>query len=392
MAIDAVTIKNLAAENFMLASGVRRELHAIPEVSGEEHLTTAYISRFLSERGIVHEKTSSGTGILAWIGEGEDNVLLRADIDALPVCEETGLPWASGRPGFMHACGHDVHAAILLAVAHILSSGAFESPGRTVLLFQPAEEGRGGMRTLIRDGLLERIAPRAAFALHVWPGLPAGHVALADGAVMAGVNLVRVLFTGQGGHGSYPHLAADTIAAAGAFVSGANEAASRRVDPLRNYVVSFGSIHGGSAPNVIPSAVEVQGTMRWYDGATGAALASAIRDAASSAALSYRAGFKVEIDEGYIPVVNDREATGKVGEALVGVLGAEKVGVAQPSMGSEDMGFMLDLVPGTYMQLGAGDVGAGANPLHTSCFCPEESCLETGIASMLAAMAALGGL
>lgn len=383
-------IEKLASEREELAASTRRDLHRIPEKSSQETRTTAYILEFLAKRGVTAEIASSGTGVLAFLGGGPRQILLRADIDALPVTEETGLNHASETPGMMHACGHDAHAAILLAVADALSSGAFPLDCSVALLFQPAEEGLGGMRTLLNQGLLDRVKPDAAFALHVWPGLSADSVALVSGPAMAGVNYVKATFTGPGGHGAYPHLTADTVAAAAAFVSAALNVTGRRTDPLSSRVLTFGAIHGGSAPNIIPGRVEVEGTMRWYAPEVGQELAEALEDTAKAVSTMHGAGYELIVDEGYVPVVNDPSSVEKLRRALNEILGPEKVLPGVLSMGAEDMGFLLEKVPGVYVHLGAGASGPGAAQLHSCSFYPEDACLVTGIKTLLTALWAFG--
>lgn len=387
----AELIEKLAAEHLSTAVRARNALHGMPEPSGGEHKTTAYIKEFLTDLGLQPETTTFGTGCVVTVGEGSDNVLLRADIDALPVSEATGVPFESRNPGYMHACGHDVHAGALLAVAEILAKGKFQVPGRTILLFQPAEEGQGGCRTLVRQGLLERYRPRRAAALHVWPGMGEGTVGLIEGPMMAGVNHLKVAFKGGGGHGAIPQKCADTVAAAALFITTAQQAVTRRTDPLMNSVVTFCTIHGGTAANIIPSEVTAEGTLRWYSEEAQTSLMAALTDAAKSAAAVFGAEAEVVFDEGYIPTVNDSTAYGELLPVLREVFGPGKVERPQRSMGSEDMGFILREVPGCYVKVGAGAAGAGALPLHSAGFLPAEETLKTGVKTFLAALTAFGG-
>jgi len=365
---------------------LRRELHSRPETSGQEHATTRFIMDFLAERGLKSEVTTFGTGCVCTFGEGPDTLLLRADIDALPVEEETGAPFASAKKGVMHACGHDVHTAILLAVADTLCSGEVEFEGRLILLFQPAEEGKGGCRSLVEQGLLERFHPRRAVALHVWPGLASNCVALVPGPFMAGVNHLKVEFTASGGHGALPHGVPDTIAAAAHFVTTVQALLTRKLDARKRGLLTFGMFHGGSAPNIIPPKVSLEGTMRWFEEEAKDEIAETVSHSASLCAALYGAEASVQIDEGYVPTVNSPQAAKELEVGLRGVLGGERVKKAEISMGSEDMGFILSRVEGVYLEVGAGSTGPGAQALHCPRFLPEEECLETGFAAMLTAV------
>lgn len=382
------TIAKLANERRELVANFRSELHRVPERANAEYATTEYLMAKLKALGLHPEVTTSGTGCVAALGSGEDALLLRADIDALPICEATGADCASGNEGMMHACGHDAHMAILLATADALVSGGLPFSGRIILLFQPAEEGQGGCRELVRHGLLERYTPKRAVALHVWPGLAEDTVGLTPGPIMAGVNHVAVDFTGPGGHGALPHMTADTIAAAAHFVGSVQTALSRRVNPLANRVLTFGTINGGSAANIIPERVRVEGTMRWYEEETALAMREALAEAATTSASLFGAACEVAVDEGYIPTVNSQAACAELEPALEKALGAGKVVAVEPTMGAEDMGFILREVEGCYLRLGAGIVGSGAEPLHTARFFPPDECLVTGVKALLAAVAA----
>lgn len=388
MKLDSETIRDLAARNLPLAAALRKTLHATPELANLEERTTSAIESALSELGIPFERATCGTGCVAWLGEGETTLLLRADIDALPVEEATGVEFASRNPGHMHACGHDTHAAILVGTAAALKSGELPFSGRLLFLFQPAEEGQGGCRTLVRQGLLKRFKPRRALALHVWPGLDSGCVALSPGPIMAGVNHVTATFTGPGGHGAAPHLTVDTVAAAAHFVVSSQASLARIANPLSPALVTFGSIHGGTAANIIPPQVTVAGTMRWYEEETASLVARTLENCAAATATLYGGEARVEIPEGYPPTVNSHEACEELRPALNAVVGETAVVEAVRTMGAEDMGFILSEVKGCYLHIGAGLTGPGAEPLHSPRFLPEEASLATGMRALLAGVAA----
>ncbi|GAB4277621.1 MAG: M20 family metallopeptidase [Deferrisomatales bacterium] len=352
--------------------------------------TTEYVARFLAERDIAFERAPSGTGGVARVGAGEPVVLLRADLDALPVEERTGAACRSRHPGRMHACGHDAHAAMLLAAADALQGGDAPCRGTVVCLFQPAEEGSGGCRRLLRDGLLHRHPVRAAAALHVWPGLPTGSVGLTPGPVMAGMDNLRLTVRGRGGHGAHPHHCADPVVMAAQGVLAFQTLVSRSTNPLDPAVLTVGSIRGGSAPNVIPDEVVLDGTIRAYDAAVRQGLLEGIERVGRGIAAAHGGTFELAVREGYPATVNDPAATEALSRAFQEVLPPGALRPAERTMGSEDMGFLLGQVPGGYLQLGCAADPRRAEPLHSPRFDIDESCLEVGVAVLLTAAWALG--
>jgi amidohydrolase len=385
MATGAEAIREASRARAGLAVRARRELHRIPELAFQEVATTRYVAAFLAERGIPFEPSPSGTGGVAVVGRGEPVVVLRADLDGLPVEEATGLPFRSQHPGRMHACGHDAHAAMLLAAADALASGEVPLPGRVACVFQPAEEGPGGCLRLLEEGLLERHPARLAFALHVWPGLPVGALGLSPGPVMASMDRLRMAFHGRGGHGAYPHACVDPIVMAAEGVLALQTVVSRRTDPLEPALLTVGAIQGGNAPNIIPDRVELLGTIRAYTQEVRETLLRGIREVGEGVALAHGGRFTCAVDEGYPVTRNDPGAAQLVGRALTQVLGADAVRPAAKTMGAEDMGFLLERVPGCYLQLGASADPPRAAPLHSPRFDLDEACLPVGVAALLAA-------
>jgi len=383
--IQAEAIRRAARARADLAVGLRRELHRIPELGFQEVETTRLVEAFLAERGIPFERSPSGTGGVAVLGSGEPVVLLRADLDALPLEEATDLPFRSSHPGRMHACGHDAHAAMLLAAADALASGEIPFEGRVACVFQPAEEGPGGCRRLLEEGLLERHPARFAAALHVWPGLPTGTVGLAPGPVMASMDRVRLAFHGRGGHGAYPHACVDPVVMAAEGVLALQTVVSRRLDPLEPALFTVGAIHGGNAPNIIPDRVDLLGTIRAYSPAVRERLIAGIREVGDGVAAAHGGWFSCAVDEGYPVTRNDPGASARLAEALAAVLGPEAVRPAERTMGAEDMGFLLERVPGCYLQLGCSADPTSAPPLHSPRFDLDEGCLAVGISALLAA-------
>ncbi|MET0436055.1 MAG: amidohydrolase, partial [Devosia sp.] len=256
-------IRPETAEDF---TSLRRYLHTRPELAYAEHETSALVASYLNDWGYEVATGIGGTGVVGTlkVGPGEGIIGLRADMDALPIEEVTGLDYASLNAGKMHACGHDGHTTILLAAAQQLASTRNFS-GTVRLIFQPAEEIGGGARTMIKDGLFERFPVDAVFGLHNWPGIPAGQFAFLAGPAMASVDMAIIRIQGRGGHGAKPHLSIDPVVIAASLVLALQTVVSRNVDPLEAAVVTVGSIHGGSLPNVIPDSVELQLTVRSFN-------------------------------------------------------------------------------------------------------------------------------
>jgi amidohydrolase len=383
-------IKAAAAKRAALVEATWRELHAIPEPSRAEHKTTRYISDFLAARGIgFTPTTTTGTGGIAVVGEGEIGAILRADIDALEVVEQTGLEFASTNPGFMHACGHDVHTASLLAAADALASGEVEFEGRVVFLFQPAEERYGGMLELLNSGLLENYPAKHAFALHVWPKMVAGEVGVSQGPVMAGNDTVKLTVIGKSGHGAHPHECIDPIVTAANIITALQTVVSRRVNPTESVVLTFAMIHGGTVVNAIPERVEISGSLRWLTPEVRTLIHTEIERIAVNTARAYGAECEVEITAGYPPNVNDHEVAGTIRDALSHVLGQDKVVQSPATMGSEDRSYLSQRIPGCYVTLGAGSPDGQTKPLHNPGFVPDTSCFETAVTLFLTAAVVL---
>ncbi len=382
---QAEAIRKAVEARAELVRELYMDLHAIPEIAHQEFETTKYIKEFLGGRGITLHPSPTGTGGYAVIGSKPPFVLLRADIDALPVTEETGATYCSTNEGMMHACGHDAHAAILLATVDALVSDELELDFSIIAMFQPAEEGPGGCLPFIEDGFLEKFDVVRAYALHLWPGLKTGQIGLTPGPVMAAMDTMNLTFRGKGGHGAHPQDCIDPITAAADAILTMHTVITRKIDPLDPSLISFGLVHGGTARNIIPDHVDVGGTLRWLRPEVQKELWQGVERVAKSVAKAHGATCEVELASGFPPTVNDKEATEVLREALGAVLGAEALTSSHPTMGSEDMSFMLEKVQGCYMQLGAGPREGEAENLHSSRFLPELGCLEVGIAAMLTA-------
>lgn len=367
---------------------LRHDLHAHPEPGWREHRTRDRILGILEGLGLA-PRVVAGTGLVVDTRPGEPvAVALRADMDALEL-EETGAPpWRSQVPGLMHACGHDGHVAILVGVAGALARA--RCPANVRLLFQPAEEGGAGARSLVEAGVLEGVP--AIFALHNWPGLPAGRVAVRAGPVMAAFTDVNVTFVGRGGHASQPQDLVDPVLTACAFVVAAQSVVARNVHPLQPAVVSFGRIAGGTRGNIIPERVELAGTVRTLDDDVAAAVGVHLRRVAEGVAAAHGARVEFHWRPGY-PVTRN----GAVGVRAVRAAAAAAFGPGAvveeplPSMGAEDFAWYLQQVEGAYFFLGTGRGGVEPVP-HAPDYDFNDDALPLGIRAFLALVEEVAGV
>ncbi|OVZ56863.1 amidohydrolase [Pigmentiphaga sp. NML080357] len=336
---------------------LRRHIHAHPELAFEEFGTSDLVADRLAQWGYAVDRGLGGTGVVGTleVGSGTRRLGLRADMDALPIHEKTGLPYASTRPGKMHACGHDGHTAILLAAArHLAETRNFE--GTLHLIFQPAEEGLGGGRKMIEDGLFRRFPCDAVFALHNMPGYPVGKFGFMNGSFMASSDTVVITVAGRGGHGSSPHLASDPVVAAAHIVLALQTVVSRNVDPRDMAVVSVGAIHAGDAPNVIPDGVEMKLSVRAYRPEVRAMLRARITELVQAQAATLGVRAEVDYHWRYPALVNDDACTDFARQVALDWLGEDGlIGGLQPLTGSEDFSFMLEQCPGSYLIVGNGE-------------------------------------
>jgi amidohydrolase len=367
----------------------RTAIHQEPELANEEARTREKIVRALGELGVPYRTFDGFTGVVGLIGADRPGpvVALRADMDALPVTEETGLAFRSRFPGRMHACGHDVHMACVLGAASVLARRPELLGGPVKLLFQPAEEegNRGGALPLIEHGGLEK--PKVDFVVgqHVLPALPLGVVGWRSGPFMAAADFFRITVTGRGGHAATPHQGPDAILVASEIVTGLQALVSRVRDPVDPVVVSVGSIHGGTKNNILPSTVVLEGTVRTVRPATRELVERALKRRVRALASSLGASVRVVYRRGYPALVNPPGPTRRVARALAEELGRENVvEVEDPIMGAEDFARYLERVPGTFLRLGVGRPGVPAS-LHSATFAPDERALVLGAATLLAA-------
>ena len=347
---------------------LRRDIHRHPEMGYEEHRTAALVADRLVAWGYAVERGIGGTGLVGTLtrGTGTRRLGLRAEMDALPIVETTGLPWSSTHAGVMHACGHDGHTTMLLAAAKELANrGDFD--GTLHLIFTPAEEGLAGARRMIDEGLFERFPCDAVFAMHNMPGMAQGRLELRAGAAMASGDSCTITLRGVGGHGALPHHAADPVVAAASLVMALQTVVSRNVDPQQVAVITVGAIHAGTVGNVIPDEATLELTVRTLDRALRRTLEARIRAIAQAQAECY--GVRAEVDwrPGYPVLVNTPEETAFAGRVAVELLGAAHVNLNGPAItASEDFAFMLDQVPGCYLFIGNGATGTpgGACMVH----------------------------
>ncbi|MBS0452856.1 MAG: amidohydrolase [Proteobacteria bacterium] len=352
------------AEEFI---GIRRDIHRHPELAFGEHRTAALVAEKLKAWGYEVEEGLGGTGVVGRLvrGDGKRHLGIRADMDALPIDEATGLPYASCNHGVMHACGHDGHTAMLLAAAHHLATcGRFS--GTLNMIFQPAEEGGGGAVRMIDDGLFDKYPCEAVFAMHNMPGIAQGRFSLREGAAMASSDYATVVVKGVGGHGAMPHRTADPVVATASIVMALQSVVSRNVDPLQMAVVTVGAIHSGKANNVIPASATLEMSVRALDREVRSLLEARIKAIIAAQAESFGCTAEVDWRKGYAVLVNTPNETEFARQVALELAGADRVTLQGPPLtGSEDFAFMLEKVPGSYLLIGNGDGdSAGACMVH----------------------------
>ncbi len=375
-----------AIETEMIA--LRRRLHAHPELGFEEHATSDLVAGFLTTWGYRVTRGLGGTGVVGTLTRGAGKRLgLRADMDALPIREATGLPHASRCDGVMHACGHDGHTAMLLAAARCLAERA-RFTGTLNLIFQPAEEGLGGAKRMIDDGLFEQFPCDAVFAMHNVPGLPAGVLGFCDGPAMASADEVRVRVTGRGGHGAAPHTTIDPVVVCASIVMALQTVVSRNVNPQDLAIVTAGSIHAGTASNVIPPHADLALSVRALSPDVRALLERRIREIVHGQAASYGATAEIDYRHDY-PVLVNHAAETAFARDVAREWGGDGALIPQlrPIAASEDFAFMLNVCPGSYLSIGNGDGngegGAGCG-LHHPGYDFNDACLATGASYWIA--------
>jgi len=351
----------------------RRDFHRHPELSFQEHRTSATIRQFLESLSLPI-RACAGTGLIGVLQgmPGGKTVALRADMDALPLREEGAKEYLSENAGVCHACGHDGHMAILMGAARLLSRRKSEFRGTVVFLFQPAEEKLpGGAQQMIAEGALDGVD--AVFGLHLWQGLPTGAVACMKGAMMANADEITITVIGKGGHGSVPQVAVDPILVASHLVVSLQSIVSRNVDPLKAAVVTIGKMEGGSAHNIIPSQASLYGTVRTFDREIQSLIEKRLGEIVEATCHAFQATGVLKYDRGYPAVVNNESMTDLTLEVAKKTLGGTCIKNIDPIMGGEDFAYYLQEVPGAFLFFGMGD-GMGF-PHHHPAFDIDEKAL-----------------
>lgn len=366
---------------------LRRDLHAHPEVGFDEHRTTAVLVRALREAGL-EPRELEPTGLVVDIGAGPGRIMLRADIDALPLAEETGETFTSTVPGVSHACGHDLHSAIgigtALVLAELAETGEFE--GAVRLLFQPAEDVQpGGAQHVMEQGVLDGV--EAAFALHCDPRVTVGSVGMRAGPITAASDTLRVTVRSEGGHTSRPHLTGDVVNALGQVITQTGAVLGRRVDARSGTNLTWGAVHAGSAPNAIPTEGYVYGTLRTLDAATWATAGPLAAEAVEAVLAPYGVDTTVEHVRGLPPVVNTPREAELLRRVALEALGAEHVLPTEQSLGGEDFAWFLTRVPGAMFRLGTRTPGGPEFDLHRGDARFDEGAI--GVGTLLMALTAI---
>ncbi len=371
--------------------GWRRALHARPELGFAEHETSAFVAGQLTKLGLSVETgiaTTGVVGVLAAKSPKRAPLLLRADMDALPIEEQPGRPYGSQIAGKMHACGHDGHMAMLLGAATILTGMRDRLDRDVVFCFQPGEEGFGGADAMIREGILDKHGVREVYGLHLWSQFPAGTIQLRSGPIMAAQDEFSVTIEGKGGHGAMPHQARDPIVAAATAVGALQSVVARAIDPLDAAVVTVGSFQAGSAPNVIPDAALLRGTMRSFDDGVRETLRHRVPEVFQGAAAACGCTARFSLHPGYPAVVNDGEAVARVNAHAAQVVGRNNVVEMKPMAAAEDFAYFLKKAPGAFVFIGAGNPSRGITaPHHSAGFDIDEAALSVG-AELLVRIAA----
>lgn len=361
-------------------AAARQHLHAHPELSFQEYETAEYVAGRLERWGYDVTRNVGGLGVVGRLRQGSDgrSIAIRADMDALPITEATGLPYASRVSGTMHACGHDGHTAMLLGAAEYLARTRHFN-GTVNLIFQPAEEaGKGsGAQAMIADGLFERFPCDAIFGLHNHPGAPVGSFLMRAGPLMAASDTVTIKITGRGGHASRPHLTVDPIVTAANIVMTLQTVISRNINPTETAVITVGTIHGGTASNVIPEDAEITLSVRSFSAEVRDSLERRIRGIVTSVAQAHGATVEIDYERGYPVVTNSVPETAFATEVVAELVGQDKVSVCPLIPGSEDFSYFLEHKPGCFLRLGNGEDSA---MLHNSKYDFNDGNLTVGAA------------
>ncbi len=361
---------------------IRRHIHMHPELSGEETATTAYICKILESNNISYTILPNNSGVVAEVGFSDSAVGIRAELDALPIRELTGLEYASVNEGVMHACGHDIHAAAALGFLLLLKPHESRLERRVRVFFQPAEETVGGADLMIKYGCLENPRVDTVFGFHVDPTLQVGKVRYLSGAMNAAVTDVELTIRGKSScHGAHPEQGIDAIVAAAGVISAIQSVPARRFAPTTPVVVTIGTINGGSASNVVAGEVKMSGTLRALDMDVMRALKQIVLDTCENTARGYGAEADVTFTTEYPVLRNDEQLTERTVEKIRGLIGKENVyKMDAPSLGADDFAFFCQAADCCYFNIGCrGDNQGDDQVLHSACFAPDEKCIENAL-------------
>lgn len=368
-------------------TAIRRDFHQHPELGFEEHRTSRRVAELLESWGVAVERGIGGTGVVGVIEGARPgrSIGLRADMDALPMEEQTNLPYASRNPGVFHGCGHDGHTTMLLGAARYLA-GTRDFAGRAVLIFQPAEEGLGGARAMLRDGLFERFACDELYGMHNSPYQEHSRLTIRPGRAQAGASFFDITLHGRGSHGARPQASRDPITIGAGLVKEMQEIVSRNTDPTHAAVVSVTQFNAGSAYNVIPQTAVLRGTFRYFEEADGEMIETRMRKLCAGFALAHEIEIEVDIRNVFDILSNDPQRVDDLIAVARDIVGENARADADLTMGSEDMADLLRVVPGAFFNLGHG----GTVPLHNPGFIFDDTILPVG-ASLLARLVEVRG-
>ena len=372
-------LKKNINQNKDLIVKIRRDLHLIPETAYTEKKTADYVTRYLKTLNLSVQTGIAQFGVVGVMDTGTPGktLMIRTDMDALPIAEETGLEFASTHAGAMHACGHDGHMAMVLGAVTVLNKIKDNLKGTIKFLFQPAEEGPGGAQPMIDQGVMENPTVDYAIGCHLWPAISEGTIGVKAGPLMAAMDRFDLRIIGRGGHGAMPHLCVDALEVGTQVVNALQRIVSRQMDPLQPLVVTVGSFHAGSTSNVIPGEAEICGTTRTFDRDIWNTWPERLDKIIGGVCESMGASYELNYSQGYPPLLNDADMAQVVATCAAKVVGKENVIEPESTMGGEDMAFYLEKAKGCFFFLGVGRRGCA--PIHNSRFDFNEDVLLLGV-------------
>lgn len=367
---------------------IRRQLHRYPELAFQEYRTARLINDTLLANGLITRTGIAATGVVGLLtGNGRDSrtIAIRADMDALPIQEQTSLPFASAIPNVMHACGHDGHVAIALGAALVLKQIQHHLPGNVKFIFQPAEEGPGGAKPMIEQGVLQDPAVSAIFGFHLTNSLPVGTIGVCYNEACASTNELKLTILGEGGHGAHPHHSVDTIVVAAEIILALQSIASRQVNPLQPFVLTIGTIEGGYTNNAIADQVKLWGTVRTLSSTLRATIPEKIERLVAGITAAHQASYRFEYNEGYPPLLNNQALTALVAHSAATIVGGGNVVEMEPSMGGDDFAYFALKLPACYFRIGSGSADC-TFPGHHPQFNFAEAAISYGVKTLVQAV------